>query len=177
MAKRNTGKLKDEHRAFVVQRLAVYDTPKEAADALKETFGVQVSPQACESYDPTKRAGERLAKRWRDMFEATRKDFETNITRYVPEANKLVRVRHLAHAAHSFRNRQNYVGMAEMLERIAKEMGNVHTNKREVTGKDGAPVEIKTTNLTDNELNARIAQLLGLTVVAADEEGAGDAGK
>jgi len=176
MAKRNTGKLKDEHRAFVVQRLAVYDTPKEAAEAVRERFGVEVSPQSCEAYDPTKRAGERLAKRWRDMFEATRKDFEENVTRYVPEASKMVRIRHLAHAARALKDRKNYPGMADMLERIAKEVGNVHTNKRELTGKDGAPVEIKTTNLTDTELDARIAQLLGLTQGADAAAEGGDAG-
>ena len=52
-----SGKLKDEHKAFLVQRLAVFDTPKQAADALRIEFGVKLTPQGAEAHDPEKRAG------------------------------------------------------------------------------------------------------------------------
>ncbi len=52
-----SGKLKDEHKAFLVQRLAVFDTPKQTAEALKTEYRVEISPQGAEAYDPEKRAG------------------------------------------------------------------------------------------------------------------------
>ena len=52
-----SGKLKDEHKAFLVQRLAVFDTPKQTAEALKTEYRVEISPQEAEAYDPEKRAG------------------------------------------------------------------------------------------------------------------------
>ena len=54
------GKLTDEQKAFVVQAVACFDSPKTVADALKKEFGVIVSPQVVECYDPTKRAGATL---------------------------------------------------------------------------------------------------------------------
>lgn len=178
MTKRKQGKLKDEHRAFVVCRLAMYDTPKEAAQALKEEYGIEISPQACEFYDPTKRAGKDLSQRWREMFEQARKDFLDNVEKYVPEANKTVRIQQLAHSARTLRARGNHVAAADMLERIAKELGNVHTNKRELTGKDGAPIKVDYANLSEDEINAKLANALaalGVTVPTEEEAEGGEA--
>lgn len=54
--------------------------------------------------------------------------------------------------------------MADMLERIAKEMGDVYSNRREVTGRGGRPMRYS--DLTDEQLDARIAQLLGTAGIA-----------
>lgn len=160
-------KLTEEQKAFVVQRLACWDTPAEASEALREEHGVELSPQGCEAYDPTKRAGRRVARKWRELFNATREAFKKNLGDHVPEANKAVRVRHLAHAARAFKQRNNYLGMADMFERIAKELGNVHTNRREISGRDGKPVEVEYRDMTDEQLDARLLQLLK-TVGGAD---------
>lgn len=172
MNARAKGKLKDEHRAFITRRLAMYDTPKEAAEALNQEFGISISPQGAERYDPTKRAGQYMGERWRKMFHETRQDFLNNVDRYVPEANKTVRISLLANSARAMRARGNHVGAADMLERIAKEMGNVHTNRRELTGKDGGALKVEYADLTDEEINARLVQLVGMTEKAGD---AGDA--
>ncbi|MEQ9131085.1 MAG: DUF2280 domain-containing protein [Salinisphaeraceae bacterium] len=173
MAARKRGKLKDEHRHFVVQRLACFDTPKEVAEALRDEHGVEISPQSVEAYDPNKRAGRDLAQKWRDLFEKTRADFQDNLEKYVPEASKVVRVRHLAHAARAFKGRGNYVGMADMMERIAKEVGNVHTNRRELTGKDGGPIKTAHSDLTDDQLDERLAKIMG--ALAGPSDAAADA--
>lgn len=123
-----------------------------------DEYGVQLAPQNIEAYDPNKRAGKSLAKKWTELFEATRKKFLEHIEVHVPEANKAVRVSRLAHAARAFQGRGNYVGMADMFERIAKEMGNVHTNKREFTGKGGGPIEFK--DMSDSELDRELALIL-----------------
>lgn len=160
MGRRNHGKLNDEQKAFLVQRLACYDTLAEAVIALKERYGVEITPQGAEVYDPNKRAGRTLGPKWRDLFEATRKRFLDDVTAHVPEAHKAVRIRKLARTARALEARGNYLGMADMLERIAKELGNVHSNRRELTGRDGEPLQLEVCSLTDAQLDERIARLL-----------------
>lgn len=172
--KRNANKLTEEQKAFVVQRLACWDTPQEAVNALREEHRVEIAPQSAEAYDPTKRAGRNLSTKWRELFEQTRKNFINDIETHVPEANKAVRVRHLAHAARTFKTKGNYVAMKEMLEAVAKELGNVHSNRRELTGKDGKPVQLEYTDMTDDQVNTRILQLLGEAIGGADHGRTGD---
>lgn len=178
MAGNSARKLKNEHRAFIVQRVACYDSPKEVADALKEEYGIEISPQAVEVYDPTKRAGKGLAKTWRDLFELTRKAFLEDVTAHVPEANKAVRIRALANSARAMKSRGNHLGAAQLLEQISKEMGNVYTNRRELTGKDGEAVkmDVKHTDLTDEQLDNRIKQLYadaGMLMEQGNADGTG----
>lgn len=153
-----------------MQALAQFETPQQAAVALKAEHGVAISPQRAEIYDPTKRAGERLSQRWREFFYKTRRHFLERLED-VPEAHKAVRVRQLAHAARAYKARGNYRDMANMLERIAKEVGDVYSNRREVTGQGGGPLRLEYSDLTDEELDARIAQLIGITgLTVLDEE-------
>lgn len=166
-------RLLDSHKAFLVQRLAMYDSPREAAEALKVEHGMDITPQGAEAYDPNKRAGERLSQKWRELFEVVRKDFLANVEKYVPEANKTVRIQHLASSFRALRGRGNHVQAAEMLERIAKELGNVHSNRRELTGKDGGPVAFS--ELTDDQVDARLSKMM-LALGIADDEGEDDAG-
>lgn len=168
--------LQDVHRAFIVRELACFARPKQAADALKEQFGIEASPQAMERYDPGKIAGKALAKKWRDLFEATRKAFLEHVEHSVPAANKAVRVAKLSRAADSLEMRGNLVGMKEMLEAVAKEMGNVHTNRREISGRDGKPIQFE--NLTDEQLDAQLERLLtAMGPMHADDEDAADDGR
>lgn len=158
--KRRGGKLKDEHKIFVIQRLACFDTPKEAAEALNAEFGVEVSPQACEAYDPNKRAGRNMSARWKDMFQQARKDFLENAQNHVPIANKTVRLREMQKAYLAHKSRRNWVAAMQVLEQVAKEVGEAFTNRREITGKDGGPMQVEYTDLTDQELNRHLLELL-----------------
>src|SRR3546814_15367183 len=65
-------RLNDEAREFVVMQLAAYDPPSVVAKAVKEEFGFDITPQGCESYDPTKRAGKGVAKKWAERSEERR---------------------------------------------------------------------------------------------------------
>lgn len=176
MARAPGGKLLDEHKAFVVVRLACYDSPKEVAQALKGEYGIVLTPQGCEAYDPTKSAGRRLSEKWRALFKKTRDDFHANIERYVPEANRMVRVRHLANAASALKERGNYVGMADMLERIAKEIGNVHSNRREVSAPNGGPIQVEVNAADAADLRAEMNAILGplLAATVQPEPGGSD---
>lgn len=155
-------KLNDEHKAFLCQRLAVYDSPKEAAEALSTEYGIQITPQSAQHYDPTRYAGRNLAKKWATVFTETRERFKKKLEDEIPLANQSVRVKKLAKAATAFEARGAYVQMADMIEKIAKELGGVNTNRREVTGKDGKPIEVDHVHKTDEALRAEIAQQLGL---------------
>lgn len=160
-------KLAECEKAFVVQRLACFDTPGEVAAALRDEFGKGLRPQSVEAYDPTKRAGRNLSTRWRRLFERTRQSFLEEIEKHLPEANKAVRIGYLCHAARAYKGKGNYVAMADMLERIAKEMGNVHTNRREISGRDGKPIEFG--DLTNEQLDQRLEGLLRVMGLTLDE--------
>ena len=67
----------------------------------------------------------------------------------------------MAKAADYFEHAGNYMAMASMLERIAKEMGNVHTNRREFTGRDQGPIKYsEIADMTDEQLDQDIKRLL-----------------
>jgi hypothetical protein len=165
--------LTDVHRRFIVERLACFMGPGHVANAVRDELGIEITRQGIQRYDPTRVQGKKgnLAKRWVLLFEFTRKAFLEHIESAIPEANKAVRVRDLAEAARLFKERGNYHAMADMHERIAKEMGNVHTNRREWTGKDAGPIQFEDlTQRTDDDLRAELAQLLGGTAHDAAAE-------
>ena len=159
---RKSGKLDNEQKAFIVERLAVWESPSEVAKAVKAEFGTEISRQAIERYDPEKHAGRDLGARWRERFwrarEAFRRDLEA-----VPEVHKPVRVRRLAEMSRAAQARGNAVLAAALLEQIAKEVGNVYSNRRELTGTGGGPIDTKnsTEQLTDEQLDARLDVALG----------------
>jgi hypothetical protein len=165
-------KLKDKHRAFLVKQLACYSGPKEAADALKEQFGIEIDPRTVEHYDPTKSLGQNLAKRWKALFADCRKWFLEHIEESIPIANKAVRLKKAAKAVSAFEAKGNYVGMLDAMEYVAKEVGNVHTNRREVSGPNGKPIQTQAipVEMTDDQIAAELKALgyepKGTTLVA-----------
>ncbi len=160
MTKRQKKRLTDVEKAFVVQELACFGSPKEVSEALMEECAVQLAPQNIECYDPNKRAGQNLAQKWRELFEHTRTAFLDHVEKAVPHAHKAVRIKKLARASDAFESRGNYVAMAAMLERIAKEMGNVHTNRREFTGKNQGPIKIEAVHdMTDEQIDTELERL------------------
>ena len=155
-------KLKDHHRTFLVREFACFATPTEAADALREEFSIVITPQAAQHYDATSHAGTQAAKRWHELFDAFRMGYLTDIASTVPEAHKAVRIHKLARASRAYGKKGNYVGMADMLERIAKEVGNVHTNRRELTGKGGGPIKYQDVEtMTPDQIDAELRELTG----------------
>lgn len=134
--------LKPEVKAFIVQSLACFDPPSQVVDAVLKEFGVNITRQQAESHDPNKAAGKTLAKRWVDMFNATRERFQ-NETADIPIANKAYRLRVLDRMAANTEKVKNYGMTAQLMEQAAKECGDAYTNKQKVehTGKDGGPIE------------------------------------
>lgn len=121
--------LKDEVKAFIVQALACFDAPSQVANSVKEQFGVEVSRQLCERYDPTKYAGRDLSQKWKTYFEECRKRFRAE-TEDIPIANRAFRLRALGRMAEKAENMRNMALTAQLLEQAAKECGDVYVNRR-----------------------------------------------
>jgi hypothetical protein len=147
-------KLSNEVKTFIVQALACFDSPSTVAAAVKKEFGIDITRQLAESHDPTKRMGRDVAKRWRALFEATRKAFLDDQSS-INIAHRSVRLRKLAQQVELNESRGNSAMVAQLLEQAAKEVGNAFTNRHELTGKDGkdlpaAPAPVNIFQLPDN---------------------------
>ena len=158
-----TKKLKDHHRAFLVREFACFATPMEAADALREEYGIEIAPQSAQHYDATSGAGSDAAKKWHDLFDVSRQAFLDEVSERIPHAHKAVRIKKLARASDAFERNKNYMAMARMLEQIAKEVGNVHTNRREFTGKDRGPIKYQDVDtMTDDEIDQELRRIFNV---------------
>ena len=121
--------LSNEVKAFIVQALACFDTPAQVAASVRDEFGIEVTRQQCESHDPTKSAGRDLAKRWRTLFEDTRKRFREE-TADIPIANRAYRLRALGRIAERAETMKNLPLAIQVLEQAAKEVGDVYVNRQ-----------------------------------------------
>ena len=145
--------LKEPVKIFIVQALACRDTPQEVADLVKQEFGIQIDRQQCSSYDPTKQRGKNLSKKFVELFHKTRADFDAGLID-IPIANKHYRLKQYQKQLE--RNAKNTVMSLKILEQAAKDCGGQFTNKQEITGKDGKPIETINQNVsTDSYLKAR----------------------
>ena len=124
-----------------MRSLACYDIPSVVARELLRRYGCVMKTADIVRYDPTTTAAQQrgLAKKWVDLFHMTRDEFTKEMSR-VDCAHRATRLRMLSRAARHFEEREFFIAMADMLERIAKECGDAYTNRREVTGKGGAPL-------------------------------------
>jgi len=142
--------LPNEVRTFIVQSLACFDSLATIRDAIKKEFRLEVTPQSIEAYDPTKRAGRKLAVQWREMFDAARKSFLED-TAAIAISHRSVRLRALQRMAHKAEDMKNLPLAATLYEQAAKEVGDAYTNRREITGKGGAALQAVVTTMTPKE--------------------------
>ena len=130
--------LRDEVKAFVVQALACFDTPSQVVASVKETFGIDVTRQQCEAYDPTKYVGRSLNQKWKTLFEDTRARFREE-TAEIPIANRAFRLRAMNRFVERAETMKN-IGLAmQILEQAAKEVGDVYVNRSRKDEPDDEP--------------------------------------
>jgi hypothetical protein len=121
--------LRDEVKQFIVQALACFDTPTQVSIAVKEEFGLDVGRQQVSAYDPNAYVGRRLSKKWRVMFEDTRKRFREEVAE-IPIASRAFRLRALGRMAQQAEKARN-IGLAvQMIEQAAKEVGDVYVTRK-----------------------------------------------
>jgi len=135
MTDSTTPKLTEAARSYIVRAQACFESPSSVRDAVRREFGVEVSRQAIERYDPTKQAGRDLGTKWAVLFETTRRAFIADTAR-IGIANRTVRLRALGRLAETAEASGNLVVAMQALEQAAKEMGGIFTNRRELTGRN-----------------------------------------
>lgn len=140
-------KLTREQQTYVVQALACFDTPSVVVASVKKDFGVTLSPQLVETYDPTKKAGRNVASRWKALFEETRKTFLED-TASIAISHRAVRLRALQRMADKAEGQGNMVLASSLLKQAAEEVGGSYTNRRELTGKDGKDLPVPVSPVT-----------------------------
>ncbi len=131
-------RLTSEQRIFIITALACFDAPGIVSAAVKKEFGITFSPQACENYDPYKRAGRNMAKKWKEIFDETRQTFLAD-AESVGITHRIVRIRSLARMAVKAEDMGNMSLASSLLEQVAKEMGGAYTNRREIKGAGFVP--------------------------------------
>ena len=122
--------LKKEVKLFIVRSLAVFNTPTETAELVHQDYGVVVTKQQCEKYDPTKRSGENLSPELKAEFEATREEFLEK-PKNIPIANLSVRLQRMENQYQ--KHGKNRVAALSILKQAAEDVGGKYTNKTDVT--------------------------------------------
>ena len=122
------GKLTDRLKDYVIERLAGFDSPVAIVKGLKEEFGITITRQTIESYDPTR--GRKPAKRYREQFFAIRHEIlEGKATRVA--TRKGVRLRWLENMAIHAMAQRDYALADRLLGSIAREVGDRRPNEAE----------------------------------------------
>lgn len=116
-------------KTFIVRGLACYDSPSQVAEAVSNQFGIAVSRQQVETYDPGKVSGKGLAKRWVVLFNDTREQFRKEVAQ-IPIANRAYRLRALGRMLLKAEQSGNLVLATRLLELAAKETGEGFINHR-----------------------------------------------
>ena len=130
------------------------DTPSEVRDALHDQHGVDADLSQLSHYDPTTKKGERLASDLKELFFSIRERFVDHQFG-ISIAEKSKRLRELEKQMHRLINRMDQLDEAdalidaadmeskvrEVLKQAAEEMGGKYTNRTEVSGPDGGPIE------------------------------------
>ncbi|HGJ9406028.1 TPA: DUF2280 domain-containing protein, partial [Acinetobacter baumannii] len=129
--------LKEPVKIFIVQSLACRDTPQEVVENVKQEFDVEISRSQCQAYDPTKYSGRNLSQKYVELFEKTREEFDKGLID-IPIASKYYRLKQYQKQLERTRNVKTAL---KILEQAAKDIGGQFTNRQEITGKDGGPVQ------------------------------------
>lgn len=148
--------LSEDVKVFIVQALACFDSPSTVAQAVKEQYGLTVSRQQVESYDHTKASSKGVAKKLVALFNETREKFLKDAA-VVPVARQVYRLRVLQRALDKAEKQGNSAMVLQILEQAAKESGGVFTNRREVTGAGGGPIQQQ--NVTHEQVAAEVRRV------------------
>lgn len=148
--------LKKEVKLYIVRALAMFNTPQETVELVQQEFGIKLTRQKCEAYDPTKRTGQNLSQELKEEFEATREQYLAS-PKTIPIANEVVR---LQRYENEFQRTKNPKLRLEILKQAAEEIGGKYTNQQKIDSKVEQSGDINhkhSIDLPDNiaELNAQ----------------------
>lgn len=152
-------RLQPDQKIFVVQQLACRETPTEVVKLVKEQFGLEMTKQAIEAYDPYKWAGKDLSADLKAEFDQTRKWFDETIEA-IPVASKAYRLKLLQKIIDTAGGNSDLKMRAS--EQAAKELGGLYTNRKEITGAGGGPIQQESTTTivaTEEQMRQAIGAL------------------
>lgn len=112
--------LPENVKTRIVQGLACYDTPSQVSKDIYAAFGLHVTPQHCEIYDPTKAAGKGLGKKFRAIFEETRRTFLKDLGQ-IAMSHRAVRMRRLERFIDRAESAGNIGMAAQLIEQVSRE--------------------------------------------------------
>lgn len=140
--------LTKRQKRFIIEHLAVWETPTDVVEAFKEEFGTKTTRQQVHNYNAdSPHSRKRMAKDLEAYFDECRERFLER-KQDIAIANKAYRLNELGKILRKFNSPK--VRM-DALEQAAKEVGEAYTNKQKLehTGKDGGAIEIKGVNFDD----------------------------
>jgi len=129
--------LTHEQKVMLIQELARFETPSEAAKRVGEVYGITITPQQAWEYVPGNR--EALARKWRELFAEERAKFLADVDS-IAVNHKAYRMRQLTIGVQAAMASKRYGLAAQLLRQAAEESGGVLTNRRELTGAGGGPL-------------------------------------
>lgn len=120
--------LNDEVKLYIVQQLACHNSPTQTANDVYEEFGIKLERGNIQKYDPTKAAGKQLSKKYKEIFQETRKKFLGDIS-MIPIASQAVRLNELSISHKYFKSKKNFIAANQVLEQVAKEVNGFYTSR------------------------------------------------
>lgn len=144
-------RLKKTEKVFIVRSLAQFMTPTEVVKDIKEKFGIDVTPQQVEYYDPTKVAGANLPQEFADLFNEARKEYIAQPLHNIEGANDIVQLKVLSTLfIKKQNNTRDAIKLSDQMQKIVK---GYYEKKIEITGKDGGPLQTTTVQATQEQVN------------------------
>lgn len=135
--------LTQKQKRWIVERLAVYDSPSEVSKAFFEEYGVRIDRQQVNNYDGSKGySRKRMARKLVAHFDETRERFLEE-TDGIAIAHKAYRLRRLDENERKAREMGNLVLSNSTLEQAAKESGDAFTNRRVLEGDPERPLQLR----------------------------------
>jgi hypothetical protein len=115
-------KIPEPLKTLITQALACGDTPTIVQRSIHAEFGLSLSLQCVEQYDPTKTAGQRLGAKYRAIFWATRMAWGKELAN-IGVAHRAFRLRALQRIVEKAEDSGDVRLMAKVLEQAARECG------------------------------------------------------
>jgi hypothetical protein len=161
---RNT--LPHKVQKFIVEQNACDEKPSDVVKAVKEEFGVDVTRQAVERYDPTKAYGAHLRQALVDYYWEVREKYEQQEEKR-GIGSISYRLRRLGVLERTAFARGNSLEARECMKQAAEDKGGKYTNRREMTGANGGPIRLT----VEEQRKETAAKMLAKLVARGMDEG------
>jgi hypothetical protein len=151
--------LSDDVKVGIVTALACFDSPKQVIEDARARYGITLTYQQVDFYNPSSKNGQRLAVRYKDLFKVTREQFLKDVGS-IPIALVAVRLRALDRMMRNAMDKGNAKLAAALMEQAAKEVGGAYTNRRELSGPNGGAIPLLTAPISPDERDELVRRTL-----------------